>query len=572
MEAVRTWQRTLLQGRFHSCAPVPLTTPQSAKADDPVFMLIIFPSPHAAEPQQILSSPSSNPGYELQPGNASRRYPAQGNAPRQDSSSASRLLSALRLPQDVVDFIAIPRNDFKGCAEFLTKNQRFLSSVQPSLFEEAGAAAIRACDTELMYQCVQRLVIIQECRSKRLRTREQQYYLDDLAKEIPETTRHFYEDFNRIAYSIENEAGSPPATNTNNISARPTGSTGSSAQHPNSSLYSSGSAFASAQDSGGIYGVTQPISSGYGGNWPQQSSPFATYAGGQPSKFAPQPSYSTTNTSSTPYISSGTANPHALWARNPDREFAIPASPAYTTSTPGWNTTSNPGNFDRPAMDTSSGIMAEHNQAPSISLNEESDDNDSLPTVHGVENAEMKPNSLEMDPEPLDPNYRLQNGWPFFHQGRVFSIMFPELRGINPKDRGKRAKDPNVVIGPMGEEIYCHKKRFVVIRQRHGYSICVPINSYQRRGVTQQTEKGAHSIVYPSHQKRAPEPLRGETGMTKEAIAVDMHDKQTLDPTSRIHFGRPTSIDWNVKVMNVGRVAKSSIAYFEQYWKDEYFR
>jgi hypothetical protein len=533
-------------------------------------MLTIFPSAHSAEPQQISSSPVRNPGYELQPGNASSRYPTQGNAPRQGSSSAARLLSALKLPQDVLDFIAIPRNDFVGCAKFLDKNQRFLSSVQPRLFDKAGAAAIRAGDTELMYQCVQRLVIIQECRSRQLRVHEQKYYLDDLADNRPETTKGFYEAFNRIADEIENEVGSA-RTNTNNISARPTGPTGSSAQHPNSNFYSSGSAFAPPSQ---IHGGMQPISSGYGGNWPQQPSPFPSYAaaGGQPGALPLRVSYSTMNPSLAPQISSGSANPHAPWPRNPDSGFPTPGGTGYPTSATGLNTTPNQGSFARPAMNTPSGVIQEHDQAPSISSNQESEENGRLPTFGGRENAQIKPNSQKIDPEPLDPNYKLQNGRQFFHKGRVFSVMYPEPRGINPNQQGQRANDPNVVTGLKGEESYCHIRRFAVIRQRHGYSICVPIISYPSRGVAGKTERGAHSIVYPSHQERAPDPLPGETGMTKEAIAVDMYDKQTLDSTSRIHFGRPSSIDWNVKVMNVGRVAKRSIPYFEQYWKDEYLR
>jgi len=38
---------------------------------------------------------------------------------------------------------------------------------------------------------------------------------------------------------------------------------------------------------------------------------------------------------------------------------------------------------------------------------------------------------------------------------------------------------------------------------------------------------------------------------------------------SRINFGKPFGIEWNVKVMNIKRIAQKSLAEFECYWQLE---
>jgi hypothetical protein len=38
---------------------------------------------------------------------------------------------------------------------------------------------------------------------------------------------------------------------------------------------------------------------------------------------------------------------------------------------------------------------------------------------------------------------------------------------------------------------------------------------------------------------------------------------------SRINFGKPSSVEWNVKVMNVGKVVPESMATFLGYYYNE---
>jgi mRNA-degrading endonuclease toxin of MazEF toxin-antitoxin module len=65
-----------------------------------------------------------------------------------------------------------------------------------------------------------------------------------------------------------------------------------------------------------------------------------------------------------------------------------------------------------------------------------------------------------------------------------------------------------------------------------------------------------------------PSRLATETDMNKKPIAVDKASSdQKLDAMSRINFARVHTVNWNVKVMNVGRVTRESMPSLITYWK-----
>jgi hypothetical protein len=58
--------------------------------------------------------------------------------------------------------------------------------------------------------------------------------------------------------------------------------------------------------------------------------------------------------------------------------------------------------------------------------------------------------------------------------------------------------------------------------------------------------------------------------MNKRPIAVDKASPdQKLDAMSRINFARVHTVNWNVKVMNVGRVTRESMPALISYWKKD---
>ncbi|EXJ66524.1 uncharacterized protein A1O5_10193 [Cladophialophora psammophila CBS 110553] len=104
--------------------------------------------------------------------------------------------------------------------------------------------------------------------------------------------------------------------------------------------------------------------------------------------------------------------------------------------------------------------------------------------------------------------------------------------------------------------------------------MCVPINSYGGRGVGQKKmgpEMQAHAIVYPSYIDPPPGPPPEEPRFTKRPIAVDLNQGHDWEAASPIHFGKSQSVEWNVKVMDIGFIAQKSLADFDAFWREEYF-
>jgi hypothetical protein len=112
-----------------------------------------------------------------------------------------------------------------------------------------------------------------------------------------------------------------------------------------------------------------------------------------------------------------------------------------------------------------------------------------------------------------------------------------------------------------------------VVRERGGYCICIPINTYGGQGVMKQglgkAERQAHSIIH-ADDTAAYAREEERVFLVKRPIVVKMASKeQKLDKMSRINFGKPSSVEWNVKVMHVGRVAPESMATFLGYYNNE---
>jgi hypothetical protein len=104
----------------------------------------------------------------------------------------------------------------------------------------------------------------------------------------------------------------------------------------------------------------------------------------------------------------------------------------------------------------------------------------------------------------------------------------------------------------------------------------MPINTYNYQGVAKKglspEDRQAHSIIYMDDTKPAIH-LAEKGMMFKSLIAVSVaSSEQKLHYMSRINFGKVYSVEWNVKVMNVGKVHRDSMFNFESYSRNEIAR
>jgi hypothetical protein len=115
------------------------------------------------------------------------------------------------------------------------------------------------------------------------------------------------------------------------------------------------------------------------------------------------------------------------------------------------------------------------------------------------------------------------------------------------------------IQAPFGERAYHKVRRFLIVSERNkGHSICIPILTYANQGVLKRgVHPEDHAVVY-TDKKNGPSLLHGEEGlMTKDPIRIEMTTPaEKLDRLSRLNFAKLYTIEHNIKVFFIGRVAK----------------
>ena len=80
-------------------------------------------------------------------------------------------------------------------------------------------------------------------------------------------------------------------------------------------------------------------------------------------------------------------------------------------------------------------------------------------------------------------------------------------------------------------------------------------------------EQKEHGIIYSGD--RPPKRFEQEANLRKDAIKVDIVDPSLkLSPDSRINYAFTRPIQHNVKVKNVGKIAKKDMYKLYNYWKE----
>ncbi|KIW88295.1 uncharacterized protein Z519_10862 [Cladophialophora bantiana CBS 173.52] len=155
----------------------------------------------------------------------------------------------------------------------------------------------------------------------------------------------------------------------------------------------------------------------------------------------------------------------------------------------------------------------------------------------------------------------------YYQPGRVFAILWHEPFNDS---QGNTCLSDNVSTGLYGERIYSSIRRMVVVRQDHGCSVCIQINTYGKRGLgkfkTSQRDIDAHSIIHMDD--TTPHQLPGEPISDKRPIAVrKASPDQQLSPWSRLCYSQPHTVQHTVKALDVGWVVKESLPYLLSYFQ-----
>jgi hypothetical protein len=117
-------------------------------------------------------------------------------------------------------------------------------------------------------------------------------------------------------------------------------------------------------------------------------------------------------------------------------------------------------------------------------------------------------------------------------------------------------------------EAFTKLTRFVVVKPKSGYSVCLRVSTYTGKGTTKYDANAKdHAAIIPAGGTFTSH-LQGED-MIKSPIEVKIENEAvTIDPMSRINFAKPYTVEHNLLILNVGRVVGKSVGLLDQYFAE----
>jgi hypothetical protein len=112
----------------------------------------------------------------------------------------------------------------------------------------------------------------------------------------------------------------------------------------------------------------------------------------------------------------------------------------------------------------------------------------------------------------------------------------------------------------------------VVVKEGHGYSWCLFINTYRGRGVAKSglnsADRLAHAVIHMTGTPARPAPFEQDMIRKRSITVIAAAPDQKLDSMSRINFSKVHTIEHNIKVMDVGRISRDAMNDFREFWEE----
>ena len=149
----------------------------------------------------------------------------------------------------------------------------------------------------------------------------------------------------------------------------------------------------------------------------------------------------------------------------------------------------------------------------------------------------------------------------FFTKGRVFQVPWSEAAGPSAPDGRFITRDP------FNQRLFTEVKRFVVVRNRPGYLLAVPIHTYRgRAGEKWNGRPQDLCLVFPTDANRN---WDRKVLMDREIPIVVEDPDITIDyPDARINFGKIYTVEDYVKIRSIGFVDKDAIPLLEKCFRE----
>ncbi|KAH7091466.1 hypothetical protein FB567DRAFT_518747 [Paraphoma chrysanthemicola] len=233
------------------------------------------------------------------------------------------------------------------------------------------------------------------------------------------------------------------------------------------------------------------------------------------------------------------------WSRSP-----VPTNNQYITD-PSRSSPHDNAGYNDPSTAQALSIARDQSRSTIASL-----PHDVQRTMRGLERRFIQSGTDAVDHEQLDPRFRRvsrNHQAYFFTPGRVFKMLWTEPAGlVNP---GKTRNSTHFSTVRFGETAFSEIRRFVVVRNKGSFSQCIPVQTYGGRAATKPgLVMSDHGVIYTT--AYPPYLLVGEA-LTKSSIQVETTGGESLEPTSRVNYGKAYAVEHNVKVLDIGMVLEN---------------
>jgi hypothetical protein len=175
----------------------------------------------------------------------------------------------------------------------------------------------------------------------------------------------------------------------------------------------------------------------------------------------------------------------------------------------------------------------------------------------------------------------------FFRKGRVFEMLWG--RYTSAIQAGCGTENTAITVHRYSQGIFSQVRRFVVVDVNRNRNFVYAwldndrssndckltrssaISTYGRQGALKRgCNASEHTIVYLKGTDPVWIPGERERGMTKEPIMIEPTEAlETMQPSSRLRCGKIHSIEWNVKVRDIGMVTPRDKAKLLRYYREE---
>ncbi|PQE19804.1 hypothetical protein CJF32_00008758 [Rutstroemia sp. NJR-2017a WRK4] len=157
--------------------------------------------------------------------------------------------------------------------------------------------------------------------------------------------------------------------------------------------------------------------------------------------------------------------------------------------------------------------------------------------------------------EEFDPRFKVHRSSEF-KWGRIFKVLWTEPKGNGGESSTGGSRTARE--GLYGQPYYSKVRRFLIIKEEQGHCICLPILTYRAQGTNKNGVRANHHAIIYTEQ---PDMMYGELerGLTRRPIRVIPSEPQhKLDPASRLNYAKIYTVEHNVKVWFIGKLAPES--------------